>query len=195
MPMNTTLRHAAIERRVPARVRAHDLLDDLADRQVAGEAGLPGGAEPARHRAAGLAADAHRGPVAVQHQHGLDPAPAVELPQELDRVAAVADRLGDRLQRRRQLARPARRAAPSADRSSSAGSARLLVQPVPHLVEPVARLAVEQLGELVAVERRIERRRSQRHGVAVRAVGREPFVLGRCGRGTRRGWRSRTPRR
>ena len=74
----------------------------------------PGGAEPARHRAPGLAADAHRRPVAVEHQHRLDPAAAVELPQELDGVAAVADRLGDRRRARAAGRRRGGRAATSA---------------------------------------------------------------------------------
>ena len=87
---------------------ADDLLDDLAGRQVAGEAGLAGGAEAAPHGAAGLARHAHGGPVGVQHQHRLDAGAAGELPQELDRVAAVADRLGDR---RRARAAARRRAA------------------------------------------------------------------------------------
>ena len=66
----------------------HDLLDDLAGGEVAREPGLAGGAEAAAHRAPGLARDAHRGAVGVQHQHGLDAGAAVERPQALDRVAA-----------------------------------------------------------------------------------------------------------
>ena len=68
MPMNTTLRHA-LRRRV---LGAQHLLDDLAGVEVALEAGLAGRAERAAHRAAGLRRDAHRGPVRVAHEHGLD---------------------------------------------------------------------------------------------------------------------------
>jgi hypothetical protein len=100
--------HPPIDAR--ARRRAHHLLDDLADGEVPLEAGLAGGAEAARHGAAGLAADAHRRAVAVVHEHRLDAAAVVELPQELHRVAA----------RRSPTRSPGR----SAGGSASASSAR-----------------------------------------------------------------------
>ena len=71
------------------------LLDDLADRQLAVEAALAGGAEAAAHGAAGLARDAHRGPVGVEHQHGLYPAPVRQCPQPFGRLAVRADGAGD----------------------------------------------------------------------------------------------------
>src|SRR4051794_6189845 len=58
---------------------ADHLLDDLPDGQLTGEAGLTRGAEPATHRAPGLAADADGDAVGVEHQHGLDPAAALQL--------------------------------------------------------------------------------------------------------------------
>ena len=51
---------------LPARQRpgaGEHLLDDLGGRQVAGQPGLPGGAERAVHPAAGLRRDAHRDPL------------------------------------------------------------------------------------------------------------------------------------
>ena len=83
-------------------VGAHDLLDDLGGRHVAGEPRLAGGAERAVHAAAGLRRHAQRDAAGVAHEHRLDEGAVVQLPQELDRVAAVgleAPHLG---QQRRQ---------------------------------------------------------------------------------------------
>ena len=82
--------------------RGGDLLDDLADGQVAREAGLARRAEAASHRTADLAADAHRDAIGVQHQHGFDAFAVVKLPQVLDGVAAIADAAHDDLQRRHE---------------------------------------------------------------------------------------------
>ena len=76
-----------------------DLLHDLAGAHVALQAALAGGAEGARHAAAGLAGDAHGGAVLVAHQHRLDERPVEEPPQRLAGGAAVG--LGD-LQRGHQ---------------------------------------------------------------------------------------------
>jgi hypothetical protein len=62
---------------------------------VAVEAGLTCGAEAAPHRATGLARYAHRRPVAVHHQHGLDLVAAIDRRQELDRVAVARHRFGE----------------------------------------------------------------------------------------------------
>ena len=131
--------------------RPYDLFDDLSDGEVSSEACLAGRAEPARHRAPCLAAHAHRRPVGVEHQHGLDPAPAVELPQELDRVATVAHRLGDGGERGREFG--------VETRPQRLGQVRdvgrvgeLRVEPIPQLIEAVAGLAVENARQLVAGE-------------------------------------------
>ena len=147
MPMNTTLLTPAAAVAGPAG-GPHDLLDDLAGREVAGEAGLAGGAEPAPHRAAGLARHAHRGPVGVEHQHGLDPARrrraahrnlTVSPSSLTDSVTGVS--AGG--------STPASRSRSAFGRFViSAGSRELLVEALPHLVDAVARLAGEQLGEL-----------------------------------------------
>ena len=70
--------------------------------EVALEAGLAGGTEAARHRAAGLGRHAHGRAVGVVHQHRLDERAVVQAPQPLDRVPVVAHRLGGLLQRRRE---------------------------------------------------------------------------------------------
>ena len=97
MPMKTTLdsRPSGTSRDEPA-LRGDDLLDDLAGRQVAGQAALAGRAERAAHPAAGLAGDADRDPVGIAHQDRLDQHPVVPAPDRLHGVAAVADHLADR---------------------------------------------------------------------------------------------------
>ncbi len=128
-----------------------DLFDDLAGGEMPREAGLAGGAEPARHRAAGLAAHADGGAVGIQHQHGFDAASTVEFPQELDGVALVADRLGHEVERERELLVEAR-----PQRFGEIGDVRrvgqLLVETGPDLVEPVPRFAVEERPELASAE-------------------------------------------
>ena len=99
MPMKTMLRHplgavvVALLAAQPAvgdqGVGADDLLDDLGGRHVARETRLAGRAERAVHAASRLRRDAQRDPPGVAHQHGLDEGAVVQLPQELDRVAAV----------------------------------------------------------------------------------------------------------
>ena len=79
-------------------VRADDLLDDLRGRHVAGEPRLSGGAERAVHAAAGLRRHAQRDAAGVAHEHRFDEGSVVQLPEELDRVAAVgleASHLGE----------------------------------------------------------------------------------------------------
>ena len=68
-----------------------DLGDDFAGPQVADESHLPGGAEHAAHRAAGLRADADGVPAGVAHEHRFDGLAVVEAQQELagEAVAAV----------------------------------------------------------------------------------------------------------
>ena len=77
--------------------------------------------------------------------------PPRELPEELDRVAAVADLLGDR---REGLGEPLVQAARSALGTlvSSAGVSKRLVPPRPHLIDSIARLTVEERTELLAVD-------------------------------------------
>ena len=86
MPMNTTC-----ETRCGGGVlRAHDLLDDLADVEVAFEAGLAGRAERAAHRAAGLRRHADGRAVGAVHQHGLDLRAVGRAPQPLRASASSA---------------------------------------------------------------------------------------------------------
>ena len=74
-----------------------DLVDDLGGLEVAPEAELAGRAERATHRAAGLARDAQRVPLArgaagrVVHQDGLDELAVVESMEGLLGQAAVGD--------------------------------------------------------------------------------------------------------
>ena len=82
--------------RVPRRpVPVQHLVDDLAGAQLAGEAGLPGGAEGTADRAPGLRGDADGGPLAhlaarrVAHQHRLDPLAVMELVHRLGGQAVV----------------------------------------------------------------------------------------------------------
>ena len=127
-----------------------DLFDDLADGQVAIEAGLAGGAEAARHRAAGLGRHADGRAVVVVHQHGLDLVSVVESPQPLDRVAVVADRLDLGGEREREFVGKA-----GPERLGEVGEIVDLLAPLmdagPDLVEPVPGLAVEQGGEFVPI--------------------------------------------
>ena len=69
MPMKTTFvtRRPSGARR---RCQKRDLVDDLGGLEVAQEAQLPGGAERAAHRAAGLAGDAHGGALAAPARAG-----------------------------------------------------------------------------------------------------------------------------
>ena len=129
-------------------MRLH-LLHDLARGEVAIEAGLAGGAEAAGHGTAGLGRHAHGGPVGVPHQHGLHLAAVSQGPQPLHRVAGIAHRLGGQPQRRRQQS--AHRGPQRLGQGGPLlGFGALVVEPLPHLVHPVARLAVEQVGELRA---------------------------------------------
>ena len=94
--MNTTLLIA----RLPARA-GHDLLDDLGGGQVAGEPGLPGGAEGAVHAAAGLARDAHGHALGVAHQHALHEGAVEQPPEHLAGGAAVGGELAHLRHQRR----------------------------------------------------------------------------------------------
>ncbi len=124
------------------------LLDDLALAQLPLEAGLPGGAELAGHGAAGLGGDAHRHPVGIVHQHGLDPCTVVQRPEPLGglaRVGALAGMLGERgghgvgqrtPEGRRQL-------------GHLLGTAHPGVEAVPDLADPVGRFSFEEPSQLV----------------------------------------------
>ncbi len=142
--------HATLELAGTLR-RPHDLFDDLAHGEVTREAGLAGRAEPARHRAPRLTAHAHRRPIRVEHQDGLDPAATLEFPQELDRVATIAHRLGDGAECGRELGVEAR-----PDGLGQVGDVgrvgELCVEPRPQLIEAVAGLAVEGARQVVAGE-------------------------------------------
>ncbi len=144
--MNTTL-----ETRRPdclaRRRRAHDLFDDLAYAEMAGEAGLAGGTEAATHGAAGLARHAHRGAIGVEHEDGLDEGAACELPEELHRRVIVALPLEHGNEGGRQLV-----VQPGAQglrqRRELVGLGELLVEAAPDLLAPVTGLAVEEDAQL-----------------------------------------------
>ena len=70
--------------------------------ELALEPGLAGGAELARHGAAGLGGDAHRDPVRIVHQDGLDLGPVMELPQPLDGLSVIGGPPRDLVQGGRQ---------------------------------------------------------------------------------------------
>ena len=142
----------------------HHLLHDLAGGQVALEAHLAGGAEPAPHRAPRLARHAHRGPPAVVHQHGLDHVPVGERPQELDGRVAVARAAGQLGQGRREEVGQ-HGPQPTGQLGHRVGTDEALVQPLPHLVHPVPRLPVEELGQIGPADA-VEGRRRVAHGVA-----------------------------
>jgi len=75
-----------------------DLVDDLADREIADEPHLAGRAERARHRAARLGRDAHGVARAVmRHEHALDVVPVGEPQQRLARLAVGARLLAHEL--------------------------------------------------------------------------------------------------
>ena len=96
IPMNTMFGQPAGPGR-PRRDR--DLLEDLARCEVTSEPGLAGGAEAARHGAAGLARDAHRGPVGIVHQHRLDDRTVVEAERPLGRLVGIRRPFGHGLER------------------------------------------------------------------------------------------------
>ena len=77
------------------------LVDDLRGGQVAGQTGLAGRAERARHAASGLAGDAHRDSVRVAHQHALDERAVMQPPQRLASGAVIAVQLSHRGEQRR----------------------------------------------------------------------------------------------
>ena len=113
MPMNTRW-----STRLDAAEVQH-LVEDLGRGQVAAELHLPGGAERARQRAAGLRGDADRAAaVAVAHQHGLDGAAVVGVEERLDRAVGGVRLAHERRAWRTGPPRPAARAAPPAGRSS-----------------------------------------------------------------------------
>ena len=122
MPMNTTL--VSRGRRPRAGRPRTDLVDDLGRLEVAAEAELTGRTERAADRAAGLARDAHRVPLAgpaagrVMHQDRLDERAVRQPVERLLGQAAVG---------RRALGRPrvsSRKAASSCARSAP-GSVRI----------------------------------------------------------------------
>ncbi len=78
---------------------------DLAGAEVVLQPHLPGGAERAAHRAARLRRDAHRHPVRVPHQYGLDDVRPAEPKQRLAGGTAVGCSLGQDLDTERQLSR------------------------------------------------------------------------------------------
>ena len=112
------------------------LVEDLRGGQVAPERHLPGRAERARQRTAGLRREAERAPpVAVAHQHRLDRMAVGRAEERLHRpVARLALRL-DRERRERDLRLeriPQRRAGDSSSRRSPPRRARPTPTPVRH---------------------------------------------------------------
>ena len=80
----------------------HDLLGDLAARELPEVAGLTRRAETTRHGAPRLARHAHRHAVAVAHEDRFDASPVAGSQQPLEREAAIADRLVSERERRRE---------------------------------------------------------------------------------------------
>ena len=134
---------AVVDGLEPAEVER--LVDDLRRREVAPEAHLPGRAERARERAAGLRGDADRAPsVAVAHEHGLDRMAVGGAEERLHRAVRCLRLALDRERRERHLV---------GERLPEAGgqvghrvvAGRAPRRPVPDLAGPVRRLtALEQ---------------------------------------------------
>ncbi len=145
------------------------LRHDLAGGEVARQPALRRGAEGAAHGTAGLAGDAERTPLIVEHEHGFDALAVVQLEETLDRVAVGRDDFGRQGQRRhgRHLGQPgAQGLGQVAHRLEVTGVA--LVDPLPELAGAKLRLA--QLGQktgkllLVHVEQRALRLALVREG-------------------------------
>ena len=135
---------AVVDRLDPAEVER--LVEDLRGGQVPAEPHLPGRAERARQRAAGLGRDADRpAAVAVAHQHRLDRLAVGGVEERLHRAVARL-RLALDLERREgnvlgELGAERRRGRSSSRRSPAAPRGR----PVPDLAGAVGGLAA--LGE------------------------------------------------
>ena len=131
--------------------RVHHLFDDLAGGELSIETGLTGGAERAPHRTTGLAGDADRGALVVVHEHGLDAGSVVERPQPLHGGALVAGRLADDVQGQGQAGLevgPQR----LGDVRELGGRGQVLIETAPHLVDPIARLVLQERAERGAVD-------------------------------------------
>ena len=127
--------------------RAQHLLDDFPDAQIPVESHLARCAETARHGTASLAADAQRGPIAVAHEHGLHQVSITQRPQVFAGLAAIRCLGTHQLQRWwQQLADGLTQALGNVGQLGQ--RAALAVQAVPHLVQPVRGLAIEQLSQL-----------------------------------------------
>ena len=96
MPMTTMWRQTLDAGRRRCGVRAgqiaqpHQLLEDLADGQIALDAVEAAGAEDAAHAAADLGADASGAAAVVLDQHAFDHLAVVQFQQQLVRVVAGA---------------------------------------------------------------------------------------------------------
>ncbi len=148
---------------VPAGV--DHLFHNLADRQLTVESPLACGAKGAAHSAAGLARDAHRGPVRVEHQHGLYPAPIRQCPQPFGCLPARTNGAGDFVEGGDQSGLE-----PVAERLGQVGHVSRAYasfpQASPDLVPPVPGLVRKQLGQVLPGH--FERRR---HGPSAYARG------------------------
>ena len=205
MPMNTTC-DTRCGRGV---LRAHDLLDDLARVEVALEAGLPGRAERATHRAAGLRRDAHGRAFRAEHQHGLDLRAVVRAPQPLARRAVGARLLVTGVERERERVGEVGRGAPSGACVRSSSGVRCVhrarrraarrgtaARPTPSRSAASSRRATRRSGWSCAPRStRVVRAVGAVHGEAERAVQRERArVVGRDEEHARRPRRVRAPR-
>ena len=120
---------------------------------MTGEAGLTGGAERAAHGAAGLTGDADRHAVLVAHQDGLDRRAVAQAKDPLPRRAEVALHVvGDLDARGEELGES--RAQDLGDRRDLVDALRLDPEPVPDLIDPVARLPSQQCRQLFLGVRR-----------------------------------------
>ena len=132
------------------------LVEDLGRRQIPAEAHLPGRAERARERAAGLRREADgTASVAIAHEDSLDGVPVVRPEERLDRsVAGLA--LGHDLEGGERHLRGEPRAEALRERRHLVVGRGAACRPLPHLTCAVARLA--EVGEQFVEAREIHRR-------------------------------------
>ena len=131
--------------------RPHHLLDDLPGGELSAEPTLARGAEAARHGAPGLARDAHRHSVSVDHQDGLDHRPIGQGEGPLHRLAVVGHALGGHRQGARELG-----GEPMAQTLGEIGhlleGAEPTVKGIEDLPRAIGGLVAEQRRETVEVE-------------------------------------------
>jgi hypothetical protein len=89
--------------RTCAACRKYHLFNDLTGAELTEIAAVPGRAEATGHRAAGLGGDAHRGMIAIVHEHGLYRGTVIESKEPLYGSSTIGSLLVRYRQRRRKL--------------------------------------------------------------------------------------------